>query len=460
MHHPPVFSLHTLTQITAAVACAPFPLQFGWRLTPTQLRELAARIGPSQPRLRQLAQSPHLAAHVTWLLAADLLACRGAQLVVGAQLSAWLALTPADQVDFLAQAVRHEPAWRDALAALHLQSQLDLPAVAYMLQRLTHQLEIATAAPPGPAVRLLPQAEAWEVIIQPTCPARLLFDLLHITEARSTSWLRLTPLSLARAWEHGIDRPRLLEWLTQGAGRALTVEETEQLETWWARTQAYHLRPAHLLTTRQAEQLTAVLHHRYLKLHVVRQLGPRQAEVTAHMAIPLRRWLASQGLPLLMTPTVVEAPSPPAGEPTAWLALQVVQHLQPYLHTPIPGLARALAHQAAGLSATQQAALTHQARGIATEVAQLIRGRDAFRPAEKAPAPDLLTALRAALEEGGTLVILYQGPGDAAPRRRSVEPLRLETHGRLVYLHAYCHLAEAERLFRLDRVTDWEKPTT
>ena len=37
---------------------------------------------------------------------------------------------------------------------------------------------------------------------------------------------------------------------------------------------------------------------------------------------------------------------------------------------------------------------------------------------------------------------------------RVVRPLRLENHGELWYLHAYCTHSRAERLFRLDRVSE------
>jgi predicted DNA-binding transcriptional regulator YafY len=42
------------------------------------------------------------------------------------------------------------------------------------------------------------------------------------------------------------------------------------------------------------------------------------------------------------------------------------------------------------------------------------------------------------------------------PRRRTVQPLWLEQRGNLHYLHGYCYLAEADRVFRLDRVLDVE----
>jgi proteasome accessory factor C len=85
-----------------------------------------------------------------------------------------------------------------------------------------------------------------------------------------------------------------------------------------------------------------------------------------------------------------------------------------------------------------------------------INGRDAFFPAAAPPSAELIRDVELAIAEGGVLAIAYQSLAAQAPGWRQVAPLRLEESGALYYLHAYCHLAEANRIFRLDRIDAWE----
>ena len=74
---------------------------------------------------------------------------------------------------------------------------------------------------------------------------------------------------------------------------------------------------------------------------------------------------------------------------------------------------------------------------------------------EEMPAnPAWLAMIETVLAAGGCLEIVYQPPAERRPHVRLVQPLRLEQRGGLYYLHAYCYLAEANRVFRLDRLQD------
>lgn len=76
-------------------------------------------------------------------------------------------------------------------------------------------------------------------------------------------------------------------------------------------------------------------------------------------------------------------------------------------------------------------------------------------PAPPSDRPDpavLLGVVTQAIERRGTLTFAYQGRNDPAPQRRQIRPLRLERHGAVWYLFAYCLGARGERCFRLDRV--------
>lgn len=72
----------------------------------------------------------------------------------------------------------------------------------------------------------------------------------------------------------------------------------------------------------------------------------------------------------------------------------------------------------------------------------------------------LLGVVTQTIERRGTLTFVYQGRNDPAPQRRQIRPLRLERHGAVWYLFAYCLGARGERCFRLDRVLGLLDPPT
>ena len=69
---------------------------------------------------------------------------------------------------------------------------------------------------------------------------------------------------------------------------------------------------------------------------------------------------------------------------------------------------------------------------------------------------DSLAAIECALAEGQALALDYYTAGRDEVTHRVVEPYRIERrstrHGDEVYLVAFCHRAQAERVFRVDRI--------
>lgn len=85
---------------------------------------------------------------------------------------------------------------------------------------------------------------------------------------------------------------------------------------------------------------------------------------------------------------------------------------------------------------------------------------DALRRATPAPAEDhlprptgeTLTILERAIAEDASVEIRYYTAGRDHVSERRVDPLRLEWRGEVAYLIAYCHLRQAQRVFRVDRI--------
>jgi predicted DNA-binding transcriptional regulator YafY len=72
-----------------------------------------------------------------------------------------------------------------------------------------------------------------------------------------------------------------------------------------------------------------------------------------------------------------------------------------------------------------------------------------------APTGPLLEALEIAIRERAVVEIEYYTAGRAQRTVRRVEPLRLEWHGEVAYLIAYCHLRGEQRVFRVERIGGW-----
>jgi len=76
--------------------------------------------------------------------------------------------------------------------------------------------------------------------------------------------------------------------------------------------------------------------------------------------------------------------------------------------------------------------------------------------ADQAPLAPALEALRRGLREQRTMRIVYQSTGQAAPQPRLLDPYALVHRSGWWYVVGYCHLRQALRSFRVDRITGLE----
>lgn len=74
------------------------------------------------------------------------------------------------------------------------------------------------------------------------------------------------------------------------------------------------------------------------------------------------------------------------------------------------------------------------------------------RDAEQVAQADLTRVLNDAVVAGRQVRLAYFVPSRGEESERIVDPRGVVTHGVFAYLDAWCHRAEAERLFRLDRI--------
>lgn len=451
----PLFSLHTVTQIAAYVSTTRCSVQFGWRIKPTELRLLAARIGPPVPTLRRVQNHLPLAGHLALALAADLITLRDETVQPGDALSDWLERSRDGQFVHLLQSMTDDTQWQAAIQTLRLSDAVDAAYRVFIVQQLERARAVVMPADDTPA-QLHGVSDRWDIIVRPGCPARLLYQACHIADVQSTSWLRLTPVTLGRGVHGGFPRGRVATLLAALSGKALRLEDGAQLAAWLDRCDDYRIAPVYLLTTRRPEQLQGVLQQRMLRERVWQAIGSRHAVVSPDLITPLERWLAKdeQVLAFIPSQSTGSGTSNKAQGMAAFVALRVLQSVLAYVVDDVPGLAAAMTEAVADTAPEIIAEWERRADRITDDLVQAIRGRDALQPARQESDSDLLYQIQTAVAGDELVTILYQGPGDVTPRRRTVQPLWIETRGNLHYVHAYCYLAEADRVFRLDRIRD------
>jgi proteasome accessory factor C len=85
------------------------------------------------------------------------------------------------------------------------------------------------------------------------------------------------------------------------------------------------------------------------------------------------------------------------------------------------------------------------------EAAASVRPPVATHPGEAAQAA-LTARLQQAADDGAQVRLRYHVPARDEVSERVVDPFGVVTSGRFSYLDAWCHVAEGDRLFRLDRI--------
>lgn len=426
-------------------------------LPAAHLRRLAGWLGCPAPTLRTARDQPQLAAHLLVGVGAGLLAVAGGRWHLAAGALRWLAAEPPAQIEALRLVCAEAATWEGAAQALGLRDTFNLAYPTFLAQQL-ERWAAAGSRQAGTAV-WQPAPDCWQLRLPPDLPQDLLFHLLQIgrwtePDAPGSSWTA-DGYSVARAGQRGYSLTFIEAVLTRATDLPLTPAQRQQLLAWHQRHDAVQVQPVYLLQTSQPDELAGILAQRHLRRHLTRQLSPRHAVVAPAIIPALRRWLEPH-TPLLAPDLEPRGGSGNGGDPAAiWLGLRVLEEVGRLIPLSVPVDYASMDQAAAQLTPDQLADANHHAAQIGGDLRAALHGRDAFFPREGAVDEGLVAVVETAVAEGSALTIDYQGLGDPGPRRRTIEPLRLEQRGALTYLHAYCRLAEAERVFRLDRITAW-----
>jgi len=349
----------------------------------------------------------------------------------------------------------------EATVNLHMETLFSEDYLVYLQQTGQRQLDEAPIENITTARWLTLETDnPWLLDFPLSLSPPLLFDLLQLGSWIPGNPLRITGSSIAQAIRRGYDETRLIWLLEQATGIPLSRQRRLQLSEWRRQATSYQIRQMLVLETAQSSQMKPVLQRASLRKWVLGQLSPRHVAVRPDMVPALQRWLDSQDIHLTHGVEAVEQAdwlSETSKNEAAygWLAVQVLIELHRLIPLPITPPYWLLEPLAARLTPIQQNELASLATQIMEGIRESIRGRDAFLPANQPVLPELVAAIQHAIAGELEMVISYQTLGEPAPRQREVQPLSLAQQGTLYYMKAYCYLAEAERTFRLDRITDW-----
>ena len=295
-------------------------------------------------------------------------------------------------------------------------------------------------------------------------PDRFALEAIVPPDSSAPAVYRLTRSHFLRAVQRGHTVEGVANFLERASGEPLPAPALGALYRWDEASGRVVIRQAVLLQTREPGTLRDLTARRRIRETLGDTLNARSVEVRADRVDALLRRLARRGI----VPRVDvggDGPSLPAALPDGAKGVQDEAEL-----AAIAVALRVYAHLAdsLGLSARPAYALIRRwseglllplRDAVERAVEQTLAALHRAAPLEMedhlpAPTGPLLERLERAIQEQATVEIEYYTAGRAHHTTRRVDPLRLEWHGDVVYLVAYCHLRGGQRVFRVDRIEE------
>ncbi|MCE7987670.1 MAG: WYL domain-containing protein [Caldilinea sp. CFX5] len=328
-------------------------------------------------------------------------------------------------------------------------------------------------------------------------------------DASSAQRLQLTAERVGEAVAAGLAPAQLLQILADALGRAPSRRQQQRLRAWATAGQQVRLQPMLVLETADAPLMGRLRSRALVRNRLSIPLSPTRSAVQPAQVAALVQTLRTLGLYVQIPPAYERAqeriadkgaedrrseareghdggasltnaavdslssvslssdslsslPSLPSLPHSGflWLLLQLYQGLSAYVPLPMhlpPGLREAIGVQ---LTLAQQSAAEAAVRQLLAALDQSLRGYHALpNPVAPPQTVEPLPLIKAALAQQTDLTIRYSGGGRNDESTRRITPYYLETRNQIAYLIAWCHLRQAERVFRVDRITAAEVVT-
>ena len=282
----------------------------------------------------------------------------------------------------------------------------------------------------------------------------------------------LTRPGLLRALQRGHTGPGIIVLLEALSDEPLPPAVFTLLDEWGAAYGEVTIRPLTLLQVRNPDLLRRLARGRRLRRFFGETLSERTVAVDGSRIPQLLRALERRGLMPRVGAGLTTAPqgilsggrSPqskdstgsdlsPAERAFVVAALELFTALGESLPNAPPLPYTLLERWEQSLTAAERDAA---GRAVRTVLEGLRRaGQPAVRrPHLATPTGPLLERLEQAIAGGETVIITYYTASRDHVNTRRISPLRLEWRGAAAYCIAYCHLRDAERVFRVDRIQE------
>lgn len=290
-----------------------------------------------------------------------------------------------------------------------------------------------------------------------------LVTLATCAERQTTGDYRIMAASWVRVLHQGESAAALLTRLNTVAQRPLNGAEIATLNVWASAVDRMHIRQLTVLEVTDPDILARLQHSQRGRRLLLHTLGRRAVAVDeGKLPLLVRRLTAQEGVPPRVTVPPAVPPANPAlgqgGAALLWLAARVYRVLGEVLPLPVHIPTALLEHLAAQADPGALTSAEGAVQCVRAALQNALAGRTAFPMWGQSTlrVADSLAAIEYALAEGQALALDYYTAGRDEVTHRVVEPYRIEhrstRHGDEVYLVAFCHRAQAERVFRVDRI--------
>jgi len=281
----------------------------------------------------------------------------------------------------------------------------------------------------------------------------------------------LTRAGLLRALRRGHTVPGIIALLEELSGEPLPPAIFTLLDEWGAAYGEVTIRPVTLLQVREPELLQRLARRRRLRRFFGETFSERAVAVDSSRIPQLLRALERRGLMPRVEAGLTDMPEgilsgehspqskdaesdpPPAERAFIVAALQLFTALGESLPDAPPLPYALLERWEQSLTAAEKDAAGRAVQAVLDGLRRA--GQPAVRrPHLPTPAGPLLERLEQAIAAGKAVTITYYTASRDHLNTRRISPLRLEWRGQTAYCIAYCHLREAERVFRVDRIRE------
>ena len=329
----------------------------------------------------------------------------------------------------------------------------------------------------GPPAFAAPQAcRVWPsdrdlVLVPPAAQPIHLARLAPLCEWRSPGFpaleqqLLLAEERVGQAVARGVELAQIFHYLEDALGRPASRRQRQRLRAWARAGQQVRVRHLTVLETTDAPLMGELRSRKLVRRHLGDALSPTRSVLNPAGLPALLQTLRTLGLYAGShgdsdSDSDSDRDSDGDQDPSLslsllWMAGLVYRGLGAHVPLRVPLSADVMDGVAEQLTRAQREAAEHAAGQVLDQVKAALQGYLGL-PAGPARARigDVVPVIEAALAGGQDLVLTYWGAGREQAVVRRVTPYWVERRGEVPYLVAYCHLRDAERVFRVDRIVE------